>query len=450
MSYYNKYFDYKEACDYLDKSLIFGIKPSLVRINKILDLLDNPQNGKDFIHIVGTNGKTSTAKITASILNKHGLKAGYYISPHIYSYTERISIAGKDVSEDDFAEVFNDIFPLILEVNKLGLDGEMTQFEILTAMLFKLVKDKKTDVMVLEAGMGGRWDATNAANAKVVGLTGVSLEHTQILGKTISKIAEEKSEVIKNNSLVASMSMDKKVNSILFKKVETTGSKLFLFGKDFFIKKIKQKSLEGFTIDLKGIFSEYNDIYFPIVGDYQKKNLLLAVVLSELYLNTYSRNLRVDYLNDSLNYTNIFGRFQILRKEPIFIVDASHNPEGVSKFIKNLNTYFPENKKIIIFSVLKDKNYKKMLEYIIKNADMLILTSSNSYRSLSIKELEKATNEILSKVRKNNEKYPVAIASIDNIENSIKYSLNLANKNDIISLTGSITNLEFVKSTNFC
>ncbi len=450
MNHYNKHFDYKEACDYLDKSLIFGIKPNLVRINKILDLLGNPQNGKDFIHVVGTNGKTSTTKITASILNKHGLKAGYYISPHIYSYTERISIAGKDVSEDDFAKVFNEIFPLILEVNRLDLGGEMTQFEILTAMLFKLVKDKKIDVMVLEAGMGGRWDATNAANAKVVGLTGISLEHTQILGKTISKIAEEKAEVIKDNSFVASMSTNKKVNSILFKKVEATGSKLFLFEKDFFIKKIKQESLKGFAIDLKGIFSDYDNIYFPIAGDYQKKNLLLAVVLSELYLNIYSRNLRIDYLNDSLNHTNIFGRFQILRRDPMFIADASHNPEGISEFIKNLNAYFPENKKIIIFSVLKDKNYRKMLGYIIKNADILILTSSNTSRSLPVKELEKVTSEIISRVRKNNEKCPELIISIDNIENSIKYSLNLASKNDIISLTGSITNLEFVKSTNFC
>ncbi|MCL5771062.1 MAG: bifunctional folylpolyglutamate synthase/dihydrofolate synthase, partial [Actinobacteria bacterium] len=162
--------NYKEVCKYIDDTLIFGIKPNLLRINKILNLLDNPEKKINFIHVVGTNGKTSVTKITAAILNSHGFKAGYYISPHIYSYTERISVNGHDISEDKFTKVFEDILPLINKVNEMNYDGEMTQFEILTAMMFYTALSERLDVMILEAGMGGRWDATNAASAKVAGL----------------------------------------------------------------------------------------------------------------------------------------------------------------------------------------------------------------------------------------------------------------------------------------
>lgn len=146
--------NYSEACKYLDNTLVFGIKPNLLRINKILELLGNPHKKVEFIHIAGTNGKTSTTKITAAILNSHNYKAGYYISPHVHSYTERISIKGHDISSDDFATVLQEILPLVEKVSEFNLDGEMTQFEILTAMMFYAAIREKLDVMVLEAGMG--------------------------------------------------------------------------------------------------------------------------------------------------------------------------------------------------------------------------------------------------------------------------------------------------------
>jgi len=210
-----KKFKYHQVTRFLDECLIFGIKPSLVRIRKILELLNSPQKKVNFIHIVGTNGKTSTTVIVSNILYGHGIKCGYHISPHINEYTERMWICGRQVSRERFAEVFNEIYPYVEEVNKLDMEGPMTQFEIIAAMAFKLAEDEKLQVMVLEAGMGGRWDATNAADSKVVGFTGVSLEHTSILGGTISEIAIEKAQVIKRNSSVATLSTDNKVLSIL-------------------------------------------------------------------------------------------------------------------------------------------------------------------------------------------------------------------------------------------
>lgn len=438
--------DFKEVCNYIDKTLIFGIKPNLFRISEILNLLNNPEKKVNFIHIVGTNGKTSVTKITSAILKEHNLKVGYYISPHIYSYTERISINGNDISQIKFTKAFEEILPLINKVNKMNYGGEMTQFEILTAMMFYVAYNEKLDVMIMEAGMGGRWDATNVANAKVVGLTGVSLEHTQILGKTIKEIAKEKAEVIKTKSFVATSSNDLQVLRILKQKIKETNSSLYLINKNFFIKDIKKDDFEGFTVDIHGIYDDYNNIEFPILGDYQKNNLCLAVALSELFLEKKLDNKK---LNQSLKNTKIIGRFQIMKREPIFIADASHNPEGIKNLILNISKYFKNNKKIIIFSVLKDKNYKEMIKDILNIADLLILTSSQTNRSLSVDELEEEVKKEI-KIKKNkNEKVPEIIYKINDIENSIKYSLNIALKNDIICLTGSITNLEFVKPEYF-
>jgi dihydrofolate synthase/folylpolyglutamate synthase len=322
----------------------------------------------------------------------------------------------------------------------------MTQFEILTAMMFYAAFKEKLDVMVLEAGMGGRWDATNAAYAAAAGLTGVSLEHTHILGKTIEKITKEKAEVIKSKCRIATSSTDAVVLRILKEKSIKTGSDLYEIGKDFTVKSIKEDTIEGFTADIKGIYDAYEDIRFPLPGDYQKSNLCLGIALSELFSG---RKLNTEKINQGLACTNISGRFQLMKASPVFIADASHNPEGVRNLASNLMKYFKNRKRIIIFSVLKDKEYEDMIEAVLPVTDIIILTSSYSSRSLELDLLEETVLRQSQKLKARGGKSPEFIYKIDNIENSIKYSLNIAAKNDIICLTGSITNLEFVKSEYF-
>ena len=246
--------DFKQVSKYLDDSLIFGIKPSLVRIKKILEFMGNPHRDSDYIHIVGTNGKTSTTIMLANILKKMGFRTGYHISPHIDSYTERIWLDGSDISEDKFADAFNRMYPYIKKVNSMDLGGPITQFEIISALAFMIARDDRMQVMVLEAGMGGRWDATNIADARVAGLTGVSLEHTDILGDTIEEIAAEKVEVIKKGSCAATLSRDTKVLDILRKKVKSTGSTCYLYERDFRVAEARSKGLFGWVVDIDGIY----------------------------------------------------------------------------------------------------------------------------------------------------------------------------------------------------
>jgi dihydrofolate synthase/folylpolyglutamate synthase len=431
-----KKFKYPRVVKFLDECLIFGIKPSLVRIQKILELLNSPQKKVNFIHIVGTNGKTSTTVAVSNILYGHGIKCGYHISPHINEYTERMWICGRQVSKESFAEVFNEIYPYVEEVNKLDLEGPMTQFEILAAMAFRLAEDEKLQVMVLEAGMGGRWDATNAADSKVVGFTGVSLEHTSILGKTISEIAIEKAQVIKRNSSVAALSTDYKVISILQDKTAKTNSKLFLYGKDFSVIRKERTNLSGWEVDIKGLKSKYLNLKIPLNGNYQPLNLALSIAVSELYLEIAGRKIEEKLLKNALNKIKVLGRFEIIKKNPLVVADTSHNPEGIKNFVQNLKDNFANLQKIIIFAVLKDKDYKKMISYIAPQSDILILTSSGTGRSLDIDSLE---NEVYKL-----KKIPKEIYKVDNIKNSLNFALNISKSNGIICITGSITNLEHI------
>ncbi len=438
--------NFSQVSKYLDDALIFGIKPSLIRINKILQLMGDPHKDTDFVHIVGTNGKTSTAIMLAEILKGQGLKSAYHISPHITSYSERIWIDGADISEDKFADTFSQIYPYIKEVNSLDLGGPITQFEIITAMAFVAAKNSGTEIMVLEAGMGGRWDATNAADAKVVGLTGISLEHTRILGNTISEIAAEKVEVIKKGAGVAAISNDPVVLDILRQKTLDIGADLYLYGRDFKISSKESKGLLGWKIAVEGIYGKFSGIEIPLIGDYQALNLSLAIVLAELYLDTRGRRLDADPINKSLAGMHVKGRLEMIGKDPMVFSDVSHNPEGMDKFSRVMDKYFKSRKKTIIFAVLADKDYGAMIKKVLEVADRLIITSSHTERSLSVERLQQKTVEIMEK-NPDGVRMPDEVFAMDSVENSLKFALKISGTNDIICITGSPTNLEHLDGT---
>ena len=438
--------NFSQVSKYLEDALIFGIKPSLIRINKILQLMGDPHKDTDFVHIVGTNGKTSTAIMLAEILKGQGFKSAYHISPHITSYSERIWIDGANIAEDKFADTFSQIYPYIKEVNSLDLGGPITQFEIITAMAFVAAKNSGTEIMVLEAGIGGRWDATNAADAKVVGLTGISLEHTRILGNTISEIAAEKVEVIKKGAGVAAISNDPVVLDILRQKTLDIGADLYLYGRDFKISSKESKGLLGWKIAVEGIYGKFSGIEIPLIGDYQALNLSLAIVLAELYLDTRGRRLDADPINKSLAGMHVKGRLEMIGKDPMVFSDVSHNPEGMDKFSRVMDKYFKSRKKTIIFAVLADKDYGAMIKKVLEVADRLIITSSHTERSLSVERLQQKTVEIMEK-NPDGVRMPDEVFAMDSVENSLNYALKISGTNDIICITGSPTNLEHLDGT---
>ncbi|MGM0366062.1 MAG: bifunctional folylpolyglutamate synthase/dihydrofolate synthase, partial [Actinomycetota bacterium] len=335
-----------------------------------------------------------------------------------------------------FVGLFELVYPYVEQVNRMNLGGPVTQFEIIAAMGFVMAREMGLEAMVLEAGMGGRWDATNVASSEVVGLTGVSLEHTHILGKTIGEIAAEKAEVIKRGAKAATLSGDSRVLDILEDKVLKEEGKLYRYGRDFKVLRSIQKKLKGWKLDIEAIYGSYKGIGLPLMGRYQPRNLALAVALSELYAGG-----RIDevLLGKSAGSIKVAGRFEVISEKPAIIADASHNPESIEWFLKNLEDYFPNSKKIIIFAVLRDKDYRQMIARVMEAADTLIITSSGTERSLDIDALEA---EVLA--AGNSKAGPEAVYKIDSIQNSLKYALKISGSNDIICITGSITNLQGV------
>ena len=342
--------NYKKATDLLTSQGKFYIKLGLERIYAVLDLMGNPQNNLKCIHIAGTNGKGSVCAIISTILTQAGYKTGLFTSPHIFRYTERIKIDNNEINEDIFADK-------IFKINELAQKNNihLTEFEILTAVMFEYFAENNVDYAVIEVGLGGRYDSTNVISNPLCSIiTTIDLDHTDRLGDTIEKIAEEKSGIIKTNCPVV-VSKNNKGFEII--KSHTTNNQLFIAKK-----------------------YNYNDL--SLKGNYQKENLNLALTSIELLLP----NLDKSIIQNALKHVVHHGRFEYFENKKI-LVDGAHNPNGIKVLRENLNIYFKNYKKRFIFGCLKNKNYPEMINLLFEKNDEIYFNHFNHQNSATYEEL---------------------------------------------------------------
>ncbi len=341
---------YDDVINLLTSKGKFYINLGLERISAILDLLGTPQDKLKCIHVAGTNGKGSVCTIIAAILNKAGMKVGLYTSPHIFDYTERIKINGQDISKDDFVKYVFEICNLA-EKNHIHL----TEFEILTAVMFKYFSDNKVDVVVLETGLGGRFDATNVIKKNLCSIiTHIDLDHTERLGDTKSKIAFEKAGIIKPECPVFTCEGYEEIKD----KADECNSLFVLV-----------TPLEDTTnLSLKGTC--------------QQENLSLVLAAVRYLFPEISENTIQQALMEVKNPC----RFQLCRED--LIVDASHNPNGAMALRESLDFYYPDKKRCFVFGCLRNKDYKKMMEILFSQGDEIYFYHFNNKNSCTIKELE--------------------------------------------------------------
>ncbi len=344
--------NYTEAINQITSKGKFYIDLGLDRISKALELLGNPQDDLKYIHVAGTNGKGSICAMLDSILREAGYKTGLYTSPHIYNYTERIKISGVEISQDDFARLFEKI-----EETKIHL----TEFEILTIIAFLYFKEQNAEIVILETGMGGRLDATNVIKQNLCSIiTQIDLDHTDRLGKTKDEIAFEKAGIIKENCpIVTSMGYEP-----IRDKADEMNS-MFLFTSPF----VPQDFVEA--LSLKGLHQIEN----------------LALVLSAVnYLfkdideNTIKRGL--------MKVKNPF-RFEYFENKNL-IIDASHNPNGIKALRENLDYYYPNQKRRYIFGCLRTKDYAKMMQLLFQEDDEVYLNGFDYKDACTFEELMNA------------------------------------------------------------
>lgn len=341
---------YNRAIDILTSQGKFHINLGLERIAKILELLNNPQDNLKCIHVAGTNGKGSVCAIISTILAQNSIKVGLYTSPHIFEYNERIKINNSNISKEDFANYVISICELA-EQHSIHL----TEFEILTATMFKYFYDNDVEIVVLETGLGGRFDATNIIKSNLCSIiTHIDLDHTDRLGNTKSKIAFEKAGIIKPNCPI--------------------------FTSEGY-EEIKDRADECNSLfSLVAPFEETTNL--PLKGTCQQENLSLALAaIRYLFPNISEYNIQ-----DALRKVKHPCRFQICENN--IIIDASHNPNGALALKESLDFYYPNKKRCFIFGCLKNKDCKQMMDYLFEKDDEIYFYHFNNPNSYSIEELQ--------------------------------------------------------------
>ena len=344
--------NYDNAVKLLTSQGKFYINLGLERISQVLHLLGNPQDKLKCIHVAGTNGKGSVCAIISTILTDAGIKTGLYTSPHIFNYTERIKINGVDISKEDFA---NYVFNICDVADKNNI--HLTEFEILTAVMFKYFADNNVEVVVLETGLAGRFDATNVIKSNLCSIiTHIDLDHTERLGNTKSKIAFEKAGIIKPNCPVFTSEGYEEIKD----KADEVNS-LFVMVAPF---------EDTTNLSLKGTC--------------QQANLSLALAaVRQLFPQISEASIQ-----NSLKNVKHPCRFQLCRDD--LIVDGSHNPNGIMALRESLDLYYPNKKRCFVFGCLRNKDYKKMMEILFSRGDEIYFYHFNNKNSCSIEELQEA------------------------------------------------------------
>ncbi|KQC10934.1 MAG: hypothetical protein APR62_01780 [Smithella sp. SDB] len=385
----------------------------LAAITGLLSSIGNPQNSYKTILIAGTNGKGSTAAMTASILCSAGYKVGLYTSPHLVDVRERIIVNEKKISRKEFN--------LIIEHIKNIKKQPVTYFEFLTAAALLYFQRQKVDIAVLEVGLGGRLDATNVCKPLVSVITNIAFDHMDYLGNTLESITIEKAGIIKRKGICITSAKQKKVLQILEDVCWKRQARLYCLGNDIKIK----KQGDGYFI-YRGLYRNLKNLAISLRGQHQLSNAALALAIIECIGN---KGFSIDdtAIYEGLKNTHWQGRLEVLQNQPLFLLDGAHNPAGISALCRSLKNDFSYRRLILIFGVLSDKNYHQMLRKILPISSVIILTQLKTRRSLS-------ANHIMETVREMG--YSAMVAR--NVKRAIEQALVVARENDLICATGSI------------
>lgn len=407
--------NYQEALAYISGVAFFGSKPGLSRIRELLEKLGNPQKGMKFVHIAGTNGKGSCAAMTASVLKAAGYKTGLYTSPYLYRFNERMQINGRQIDDEVLAEIVSRVKPAAE-----AMEDHPTEFELMTAAALLWYAQENCDAVVLEVGLGGRFDATNIIDApECAVIMNIGLDHTAVLGDTVEQIAFEKAGIIKKGVPVVLFQQSENVTDVVRRRCEEEGASLRI--PDFSQIHSEFDSLYGQSFTYKG------EAYaLPLLGAHQLKNA--ATVLEVVgVLREKGWKLEQTDVEHGLYAVSWPGRFELLSDEPLFVVDGGHNPQCAQTVAENLLRYFPDKRRILLLGILKDKDYGGLTDILDPVADEYLCITPGSFRALPAEELA----EHLKRYGK-----PVTVCS--SIKDGVTAALERSDADSVVCAVGSL------------
>ena len=421
--------NYDEAIKYIKETAKFGSKYGLERTEKILEFLGNPHKHIKTIHVAGTNGKGSTTAMLTSILMDAGYNVGTYISPYIEEFEERIQINRNNIPKEELAEVVTEVSKAVSKVVDLGYINP-TEFEIITCAGFLYFHKKNIDYAVIEVGLGGRLDSTNVITPILSIISSISLDHTQILGDTLDKIAYEKAGIIKGNVPVILFPQEKVAEDVIEKTCREKNSKLIKVPRDISeYVAVTSNTLEGKEIKTQQINlkNEYIDSYeLSLLGKHQILNSTVVVYAARELMNLGIK-ISKDNIVNGLKSVQWPGRLEIMKNNPLVVIDGAHNIDGIKKLTESIDLYFKYNKLILILGILADKQVEDMIETIAPKAERIISVTPHSDRA-----------ELAEDLKIEIEKLGVSCEAIDSYEEAYKKALSYCNDDDLLLISGSL------------
>ncbi len=416
--------NYAEALDYIHHVTWRGSRLGLERTNELLSRIGNPHRALKFVHIAGTNGKGSTAAMLAKVLSSAGYRVGLYTSPFINRFNERMQVDGVSISDDELAGITSYIRP---HADKMA--DHPTEFELISVVAFEFFLRHNVDIVVLEVGMGGELDSTNAIDTPELAIiTNIGLDHTRELGPTITDIARAKAGIIKPGGDVLIYDQNGEADAVFQEACKTNGAKLHIV--DF--SRIGDVSL---TLSaLRFTFSPYGEFVCGLVGSYQTRNAAVAITAAEL-LRVKGWNISDNALKTGLATVHWPARFEILRENPVFIADGGHNPQGVSAVAESLKLHFPDKKITFLLGIMADKDIPHMIDRIGPISGGFITVTPNNPRAMQADALA----ELLSK-------HGFAATPCDSVASGVDAAIKLAGADGVVCALGSLYMLGDVRA----
>ncbi|MFD3891402.1 bifunctional folylpolyglutamate synthase/dihydrofolate synthase [Streptomyces cellulosae] len=376
------------------------LEPSVDRISALMDVLGEPQRSYPSIHITGTNGKTSTARMIEALLGAFDLRTGRYTSPHVQSVTERISLDGAPVSAERFVETYRDVKPYV-EMVDASQEYRLSFFEVLTGMAYAAFADAPVDVAVVEVGMGGTWDATNVIDAGVAVVTPIDLDHTDRLGGSPAEIAGEKSGVIKPQATVVMAQQPVDAAQVLLKKAVELDATVAREGLEFGVLD-RQVAVGGQLMTLRGLGGEYTEVFLPLHGAHQAHNAAVALAAVEAFFGVGAQRVQpldIDTVRRAFASVASPGRMEVVRRSPTVVLDAAHNPAGARAAAATIGEAFQFSRLIGVVGASGDKNVRELLEAFEPVFAEVVVTQNSSHRAMDADQLAAIAVEVFGEER---------------------------------------------------
>jgi len=370
----------------------------LSRILSLLDLLGMPQRAYPSIHITGTNGKTSTARMIDALLGAHGLRTGRYTSPHLATVRERISLDGEPIDERRFVQVYKDVAPVAELVDK-DVSEPLTYFDMTTTMAFAAFADAPVDAAIVEVGLGGAEDSTNVLHARIAVITPIGLDHTEWLGDTIADIAWAKAGIVHNGATLILAAQPDEALTPIYERAVQVDATVAAEGRQFGVLR-RELAIGGQVLAIQGLGGVYDDVYLPLHGAHQAQNAAVALAAVEAFLGA-GKSRQLDPATVRAGFADVTspGRLERVRTAPTVLLDAAHNPHGMAATVAALQEEFAFRRLVAVVAILADKDATGMLELLEPVVDAVVVTRNSSTRAMPVAQLAEIAVEVFGEDR---------------------------------------------------